>query len=254
MSISAGMLSAGFSFWSGLENWLIYGLFSFTATFIVYNGQRLFKADEMQATPWLVWVINHKKIILILIIVATVLAIVFIFFIGVKNFHTILLFIVMGLISMFYVVRIRGRNLREIPHIKIHLISLSWVAILILMPAINEAISEEYWSIALAFYLYVLAVTIPFDIRDLKYDNKNQRTFPQVIGVQASKFLSIILLIAFYLILLWRISDFDPHFIVLIATLLTIVLIAMMNERRSDFYCAGIIDGVISILGLSFFL
>jgi len=39
-----------------------------------------------------------------------------------------------------------------------------------------------------------------------------------------------------------------------IAIITQLVLLIGMNEKRNDMYCAGLIDGAIAILGLSYFL
>ena len=160
-----------------------------------------------------------------------------------------------GVISLFYVFKIRGRNLREVPFLKIHLISFSWVAILIVFPLINENEYSNFLPLCIAHYLYVLAVTIPFDIRDLKFDMPHQKTIPQMIGVAASKALSVWLLLIFGWVMIYFVDGnlmTNPMFVVSI--LVQILLVLFMNENRSDIYCAGLIDGAIALLGMSYFL
>lgn len=247
------MLSAGICNWLQIDNWLAYGVFAATATFIVYNGQRIFKSDTMRETPWLSWVKKYKKFILLLILLTLIVSIYCFFLIGIKNWWSIALLTFNGLISMFYVVRINGRNLREIPFIKIHLIALTWVSILIMFPIINEGIAINWWLTLLAFYSYIIAVTIPFDIRDLKYDMDTQLTLPQLIGVRGSKVLSLILLTTFYILLKIDQPDFDANRLFLFGVFITAGLIIGMNKDRGDLYCAGFIDGSIILIGLSFF-
>ena len=119
----------------------------------------------------------------------------------------------------------------------------------------NESKEEALvWS-AVAHYIYVLAVTIPFDIRDLKHDIPEQRTIPQVVGVRVSKFISIVLLLCFAMTILYFVEPFlllNPWFF--ISIFVQIVLVLFRNEKRSDIYCAGMIDGSIALLGLSYFL
>ena len=43
--------------------------------------------------------------------------------------------------------------------------------------------------------LDIIAVTIPFDIRDLKYDSSSLATIPQKIGVRRTKYLGLMLLV-----------------------------------------------------------
>ncbi len=158
------------------------------------------------------------------------------------------------IISFYYVVRIGSKNLRELPHLKAHLIALTWTGIIVVFPIVNENIHN--WEILLVFipvhYLYFVAVSIPFDIRDLKYDSPSQRTIPQVVGVQNAKIISIALLML-VLVSLGIVSSFSmstPLFV--FAILMQILLIAYCTEKHRDFYYTILIDGTIALLGVSY--
>jgi len=143
--------------------------------------------------------------------------------------------------------------MREIPHLKIHLIGLSWSAVLILFPAINESIEVSLFWVGFAHYCYVVAVAIPFDIRDTKYDQPKQKTIPQVIGIPGARVLALLLLVVFTLIMLYLNHNLWFNWLFYVSVLTQMGLIIMMNVNRSDMYTAGWIDGAIAILGLSYF-
>jgi len=105
---------------------------------------------------------------------------------------------------------------------------------------------------ALAHYLYILAVTIPFDIRDLKFDDSSQKTIPQIAGVKGAKAIAIISMSLFVTLVIWlKVSLlFNPLFIVAVAV--QTVLILATTKSRGDLYCAGGIDGAIALLGLAY--
>lgn len=245
-------MSYGFVEFLNLNHGELYGTFAFLATFGVYNGQRLFKVSSHAITPWLSWVLRNKKTITILVIISLFGAFGVIIGIVNWNFNVLSLLMICVLISTFYVIRFGKRNLREIPFIKIHLIAASWTSLLIIFPMLNEGESNHLFEIGMAHYAYVLAVTIPFDIRDLKYDLKGQGTIPQLIGVSASKMLAIALLLSSMFILssLFPILFMQPMFY--LAFVLQMGLIVLMSESRSDLYCAGWIDGSIAIFGLAY--
>lgn len=248
------MLSAGFCFFAGIEKWLMYGLFAFFSTLAVYNGQRLFKAEKSKHTPWLLWVKRHEKKLFLLIVVCSLVSIVLLFLLQQFNLYALLTLGITGLISVFYVIKLGKRNLREIPYIKIHLIAVTWTIILVLFPLLNEGSKEFGIGLVLSHYLYVIAVTIPFDIRDIKYDLPSQKTIPQVLGILKAKFLSILLLIAFFTIMIALVPALKFNVLFYFSVLIQIMLVVGMNEKRSDLYCAGAIDGSIALLGLSYFL
>ncbi len=247
------MLSAGFSRMIGVEKWYWYGAFAFFATLGVYNGQRLFKMGKQQ-TPWLSWVKRHKKGLYILVAFSLMAASICVLIFQRFGIFAYVLLGISGLISLFYVIRIHGRNMREIPHIKIHLIAFSWTSILILFPALNEQLGHQIWLPGIAHYIYVLAVTIPFDIRDLKYDTPSQKTIPQIIGVVPSVVLASALMGVFAGMMLVLIPEMRTSPMFYAAVAVQLPLIIGSNERRSDVYYAGGIDGAIFLLGLAYLL
>jgi hypothetical protein len=255
VALSTGVLSGGYAYSNAIDSWLIYGFFSFFSTLAVYNGQRLFKAKSFEQTPWLKWVDENRSGLLILSVTSGIGACATLLLLPKIEHVTMVLLGWSGLISTLYVLKIKGMNMRQIPHLKIHLIAISWVAVVIVFPAVNESKEEALVWPAVAHYIYVLAVTIPFDIRDLKHDIPEQRTIPQVVGVRGSKFISIVLLLCFPITMLYFVEPFlllNPWFF--ISIFVQIVLVLFMNEKRSDIYCAGMIDGSIALLGLSYFL
>jgi len=231
----------------------MYGVFSFFSTIAVYNGQRLFKASKTPATEWLRWVHKNQRGIFLVVVFASTLSLLTFIQLQQLDWRTFALLSISGLISIFYVLKIRGVNMREIPYLKIHLIAFTWVVVLLIFPILNEKVNVQILPIAIAHYLYVVAISIPFDIRDLRFDNPSQKTIPQLLGVISSKILAFFLLGLFFFILVYTYPTllFNPFFY--LATFAQAVLILIMNESRSDFYCAGLIDGAIGLLGLSYF-
>lgn len=262
VSLSAGILSAGFAHlirWDD-RNSLLFGLFSFFGTMAVYNGQRLFKVSDIE-TPWLSWVRKNMTGVYILTVVSSAISL----FLGLvliynKDVWYIALWMTPAvIISFLYVFRMKGKNLRDIPHLKIHLIAFSWVCILILFPYFcGYHVDWSHWkpfvAIIVAHYAYVFAVTIPFDIRDLKYDKSSQKTVPQVIGVWSSKALSVLLLIAAGVLMIYWMPIRIDNYWFYAALLVQMGLIIGMHSKRSDLYCAGWIDGAIALLGLAYLM
>lgn len=249
------MLSAGWTSLWRMENWWLYGLYAFFSTLCVYNLQRLFKITRYKRTPWLLWV--HRYRVYIYVLVAGSFAGAALCLLSLLKFQwaALLCIVLAGLISVFYVVKVKGKiNLRDIPYLKIHLIAFTWVLVLILFPLMNEHATSHGYSYAIAHYAYVLAITIPFDIRDLKYDEAEKKTIPQVLGVQGAKILSVVLLAMFLATMVVFIPDLRDNYLIYSAVLVQLLLVFAMNPQRSDLYCAGGIDGAIGLLGLAYYL
>ena len=255
VAISTASLCAGFTYRIGIDHWYYYGFFGFSSTFAVYNGQRLIKSATQKETPWLNWVRKHQRVLYLWVIAMSLGSLCSLLLIGQFNWKSLVLIAAAGLISLFYIVPIKGRNLRELAYVKIHLIAITWTVVLIAFPIVSEEqpIGNLVWVI-FAHYLYILAVTIPFDIRDLKYDSKLQKTLPQLMGVAGSKGLAVICLAAFAGIMLWQMNSLGSNIIFYLAIAVQFLFIILMKESRGDLYCAGGIDGAISLLGISYFL
>lgn len=236
------------------DNWLFYGGFVMFSTLFVYNGQRLLKIDKAMPTPWLVWVSNNRKSIYVLIALSGAASIYFLSEISTTiKAANIALWSAM-LISVLYVTKLSKMSLRSIPYLKIHLIAISWSIVIILFPALNEAWNGQLLLLFLAHYFYVLGVTIPFDIRDLKFDSKSTKTIPQVVGISVARILAIFSIVAFSVIMLFLFQSLWWNAFFYIAILTQIALVVFVNERSTDIYCAGFIDGAIALLGAAYFL
>ena len=232
---------------------MYYGFFALFSTLVAYNGQRLLKAREGKKTPWLNWVNEHSKSLWAVTIISAISAIFFLTQILHFKYDALLLLIFASVSSVLYVIRIGSKNAREVPYLKIHLIAFTWVFVFVLFPILNENEEAPILWMFIAHYFFVVAVTIPFDIRDLKYDDPSHKTIPQVLGVFLAKFNGVVLLLLFSGIMLWQLPALISNWIFHFAILTQILLVAFMHEKRSDFYCAGLIDGAIAILGISYF-
>ena len=237
-----------------IDDWYLYGLFGFFSTFSVYNGQRLIKSTHPTETPWLNWVKRNEKSLYLATFASGLLTFSCLLLIGKLAWGSIILLRVSGVVSLFYVIPVKGIIMREIPYAKVYLIAFTWAAVLIIFPMVNE--EKYHWTVlmhGLAHALFVVAAAIPFDIRDVKFDQQSQKTIPQVLGVFWSKVLAILLLFIFYglMIIFSRIQPIGDF---LLALAVSFFLILNMNEKRGDIYCAGAIDGAIGLIGVSYFL
>ncbi|XOV66188.1 MAG: hypothetical protein ACFHU9_11175 [Fluviicola sp.] len=240
----------------------LFGAFAFFGTLAVYNGQRLFKVSEVK-TPWLTWVQERSSNIRMLTIIASALSLaisLIIIFSRGGDFLRIGIWMSPAiLISFLYIFRLKGKNLRDIPNLKIHLIAFSWVFVLILFPFlvrfyVTEDFIRPFIALILGHYFYVVAVTIPFDIRDLKYDKEKQKTIPQRAGVNGAKMIAIGLLLVSAIFLTGLTPIRVDNYWFYAAILVQIILVLAMNTKRSDIYCAGWVDGAIALLGLAYFM
>lgn len=257
VSIACGVLSFGFITILGLSHAFDYSLLGFFGTFIIYNLQRMIKLESITSglTSHLSWVKKNQKALLFAMILCTITS----FIITLKIIHwnpsTIVLILFSLVLSIAYAYKIKGKNLREIPFLKIHLIAIVWVVVVAFFPLWNEGdLNLNHWFFGGIHYLYIVAICIPFDIRDLKYDADSQQTFPQLLGIKRAKIVGYICLIVFaiFAVLLQPQLIHNPLFYS--AIFIQLALIYFTTENRADFYFGGWIDGAIVLLGLSYLL
>ena len=169
------------------------------------------------------------------------------------------LIVPLGLVAFAYTIPIVRKEankirIREIGLWKIFLIASVWAGMTVILPAVNlygfkQVFELGSWQLAFGRFLFILAITIPFDIRDLANDaNKGVRTIPSVIGWKLSVLASHVLLVAFILLIWFRLGAHHPFFVgYAISTAITTVLVAIASPKRSDFYCSFWLEGTMLI-------
>jgi 4-hydroxybenzoate polyprenyltransferase len=157
-----------------------------------------------------------------------------------------------GLASAAYVFPVlkNNRRLRDINHIKIFLIALVWAWITGFIPAfliIHESFKISL-LIGLEHFFFIFAITLPFDIRDMKIDAAAQvKTLPATIGIFATKKLAYLCLFFMILFASW-IFLLDKYSLSILCALtlcclVCLVLIYHSKPDRPDYYYTGFLDG-----------
>lgn len=172
---------------------------------------------------------------------------------------------IMGLLSIFYAAKVnwskrKKTDLRSIPFIKIYLIGIVWAGVCGLLPMLyykTELFPNDYFFV-LGIFFYILGITVPFDIRDLKYDRKSLKTLPQLFGEKGGKVVSALFMVVAAVLFthLLRQNYLSPGLYVLSLSILgiSILLTALSNSERSNYYYTGLIDGTLVLFGLSAFM
>lgn len=226
------------------------------ATFSVYNFQRIykFKKDHFFQKETFNWLQAHFRLIKISALIFAILAFVLSVYLVKDVFANVWLFILSVLVSIFYVVPIFGKRLREIPVVKSALIAVVWTSVLLLIPWLNEGKDPMIVQDELtAFCCFFIAISIPFDIRDLEQDRLQHKTLPLLLGTTISKMLSILLLGVFYLIIANINQEIGKTILFTCVTVITALLILFTNSTRSIYFFAAI-DGTMVLLGLVYFI
>lgn len=141
-------------------------------------------------------------------------------------------------------------SLREIPFLKVLLISASWAYVTYWIPQWlqMEDLSTPHYLEAGIRFLLVMGLIIPFDLRDLEYDAPQLRTLPQVLG---SRWAVQWAVFAFVLAQIWVVLRYFIWALPSGTTLgwllgleLGIALLQRSHQRPTDSYVAWWVEGI----------
>jgi hypothetical protein len=141
--------------------------------------------------------------------------------------------------------------LRLIPYLKIVAISLVWAVVIYLIPVYHEY--NTFLAVDCVFFtctfLFVFALCIPFDIRDLKSDLGKVKTIPSAIGVLPAKGLAIACLIVITVI-----AFYYEWNAMVVVSVMACLPIAITKEDRSELFFSGGVDGIFILLPIVHFI
>ena len=94
-------------------------------------------------------------------------------------------------------------------------------------------------------FVFVIAYTIPFEIRDLKYDSLNLKTMPQVFGIKKTKKIALFLLSLFTLINLW-LSPIILNYLIsdLLIALIAGYLIWISRKNQTKYFASFWVESI----------
>lgn len=127
---------------------------------------------------------------------------------------------------------------RTIPSLKLILIALIWSWVCVITPQLLFFTTVDF-SFSIIVFTFILAITIPFDIRDLNYDSENLKTLPQIVGSIGCVLIALSLLIALILYTYFKLEKVE------LCYLFTFTALAVIPsyKARNEYYYLFLIDG-----------
>jgi 4-hydroxybenzoate polyprenyltransferase len=163
----------------------------------------------------------------------------------------------LGIISIAYTLPLlkwKGKwiKLREIPVLKVLFIALVVTAICFFLPAMwSPTTPSFYLPVALAYFLFLCSITIPFDIRDVAIDQQfDLRTFPTIFGVTGASILAAALLIVSALVMSATLPLSSFLYSWIITSGFTLYQLSLHLQTRSHMYFAIAFEGALVQLPL----
>jgi hypothetical protein len=229
-----------------IENNLL-PFFVLFSTIVSYNLIRFYNALENKI--WFaVFIKKNKKILLGLTFLSLGILIYQSFFLNLKAIITLIPF---GFLTLFYVIpfpwnKSNSFTLRSVAFLKLFLIAISYAGITVLFPLINYSIEVESNEIItfIQRFLFIVSITIPFDIRDLNFDNKNLKTLPQVIGIQKSKVVGLLFLMLFLGLEILKNSTEANYRINFIIALISLFFLLKATHDQNKYYSAFFVESI----------
>lgn len=226
-----------------------YFILIFFATLFEYNRTRLIASLKQNK-------IQYPDFLLLLFSISGILII---------SWQTkpeiLLTFLVLGIITTFYNLPFHGKrnqifNLRQIPYLKTFLIAFVWSGLTIFLPALDSGISLFDSKVILLFserFLFIMAVAIPFDIRDMNEDlNSKLKTIPILISPRKAIFLSYMALIISFVISVYHYQAKNNWFIMsglFVSLIITIVILRSKFLKTTGQHYYHLLDGTLLLQG-----
>lgn len=167
-----------------------------------------------------------------------------------------------AIITIFYSLPFFKRSiylfrLRDIPFLKIFLISIVWSSATILLPILQSSQVFDKTHVALMLierFIFVFAITIPFDIRDLYIDSQSGlKTIPILVGVDMALGIANIAMVIFMLLCLFHYSGPNESFVLYAMILSALITLVFINNKRLSnwpYYYYGLLDGTMLLQGM----
>nr|WP_297785027.1 hypothetical protein [uncultured Allomuricauda sp.] len=145
--------------------------------------------------------------------------------------------VVLGVLSALYAVPLlpRAKNLRNLAGLKIYIVAFVWAGFSVLLPVLDAKMILD-WDFVITFIqrmLLVLILILPFEIRDMQWDDKSLRTLPQVLGAKNTKRLGIGLTLIFFLLTFLK-DDLHQLETTFRAILCTVLILVLLSKKRME--------------------
>lgn len=165
------------------------------------------------------------------------------------KFEVLMVLGLSGLFTAIYALPLLPGNqsFRSLHGLKIYMVAFCWALITVIIPIIDAERSIDR-NVCIEFvqrFLIVLALIIPFDIRDLKNDSLSLGTLPQQLGVQRAKYIGYTLVLLFFLSGLFQTGSTSKDiYINGIVSMLVFAAIYFAKKNQPPYYCSFFVESI----------
>lgn len=166
-----------------------------------------------------------------------------------QSFSVLLFSVILGFFTLLYALPLFGNNtnLRGLTGLKIFVIAFVWAGVTVLLPLADQ-FSLWKWDVIMVFlqrFFLVLALILPFEIRDLQFDIVQLGTIPQKFDVRGTRIVGLVLIFIFVLLEFFKHQTSKENTISLIfVAILLIIMIRYSTITQSKYYSSFWIESV----------
>jgi 4-hydroxybenzoate polyprenyltransferase len=237
--------------------WLL--AFVAAGVLVIYTVDRVFtfeRHDPGTASERHRWIARHRTSLLVLLGCSAGITLLALPFLDVR---VLALAAAGGLLALAYSLPVRKGftvGLKELGLLKIFLIAGVWAVVTTVLPPLDAGDPILERDLVLLFaerFLFVFAITLPFDIRDRALDQASDiKTIPVRVGVRTSKAMVAAAVAAYLALKIVHYGLESP--IVLVPAAVSagyiVLLLAALSEARHDYYFSLLWDGAIFVQAL----
>ncbi len=165
----------------------------------------------------------------------------------------------LGLLTFLYALPVfrNKKNLRNFSGLKIFIIAFVWAGVTVILPLIDQ-VALDTPTMPVEFiqrFLFIIVLILPFEIRDMRYDNDALQTIPQKFGVKKTKKMGFLLLLIVILIEFLKDVTGENSLSLILTGIITAVFLQHSKVRQSRYYASFYVEGIPLLwLGTLFFL
>ena len=200
--------------------------------------------------------LRHISVMRKLLVLTGIGAIIFYFYLSRSSAQALL---IPGAISLIYGLPLRfGKDqirLRDIGIMKIFLIAFVWAFVGTALPLSQfggDLYSGKCLLLFTADFLFILGITLPFDIKDIEIDQQHRvRTIPVIIGRSQSIQLALFLLFISGVIYanvfrIWPLFERPDYTVpMMISLVISGMTIYLSTRMKNDYFYFGLLDGML---------
>ena len=192
ISLSVFSLALATQYTLGLYDFKLL-LLLFFGTFLSYNFQRFIFCYTVKKDLKSFWILKNKYVFQFLLLISVIIF---------SNLFLKLSGITQLMVLMISTISLSYPILRKTPYLKIFLIAFSWSfsTVALIYYESNFVLNSNVVLSIISRMFFIIAITIPFDIRDVEYDKKKTYTIPMLVGDNMAKKIAVFFLLLFLII------------------------------------------------------